>query len=61
MKVSIIQYPVWGMYDPPIALAQLSACLKKAKGIYRILILGDLMAEHNYSVEALENNLNNDI
>jgi radical SAM superfamily enzyme YgiQ (UPF0313 family) len=30
MKAAIIQCPVWGTYDPPIALAQLSACLKKA-------------------------------
>lgn len=30
MKVALIQCPVWGTYDPPIALAQLAACLKKA-------------------------------
>lgn len=29
MKVALIQCPVWGTYDPPLALAQLSACLKK--------------------------------
>ncbi|MDD5130370.1 MAG: radical SAM protein [Candidatus Omnitrophica bacterium] len=30
MKISLIQCPVWGTYDPPLALAQLSACLKKS-------------------------------
>lgn len=30
MEVVLIQCPVWGTYDPPLALAQLSACLKKA-------------------------------
>lgn len=30
MKVALIQCPVWGTYDPPLALAQLSACLRKA-------------------------------
>ncbi len=30
MKIVLIQSPVWGTYDPPLALAQLSACLKKA-------------------------------
>lgn len=29
MKIAFIQCPVWGTYDPPLALAQLSACLKK--------------------------------
>lgn len=29
MKITLIQCPVWGTYDPPLALAQLSACLKK--------------------------------
>jgi len=29
MKIALIQCPVWGTYDPPLALAQLSACLKK--------------------------------
>lgn len=29
MKVALIQSPVWGTYDPPMALAQLSACLKR--------------------------------
>ncbi|MFH1202401.1 MAG: radical SAM protein [Candidatus Omnitrophota bacterium] len=29
MKIALIQSPVWGTYDPPVALAQLSACLKK--------------------------------
>jgi radical SAM superfamily enzyme YgiQ (UPF0313 family)/MoaA/NifB/PqqE/SkfB family radical SAM enzyme len=30
MEIVLIQCPVWGTYDPPLALAQLSACLKKA-------------------------------
>ncbi len=30
MKVALIQCPAWGTYDPPLALAQLSSCLKKA-------------------------------
>jgi len=30
MKLALIQCPVWGTYDPPLALAQLSGCLKKA-------------------------------
>ncbi len=30
MKIALIQCPVWGPYDPPLALAQLSSCLKKA-------------------------------
>ena len=30
MKIALVQCPVWGTYDPPIALAQLSSCLKKA-------------------------------
>jgi len=29
MNISLIQCPVWGTYDPPLALAQLSSCLKK--------------------------------
>lgn len=29
MKVTLIQCPLWGTLNPPIALAQLSACLKK--------------------------------
>jgi len=29
MKLALIQCPVWGTYDPPVALAQLSSCLKK--------------------------------
>ena len=29
MKVALVQCPVWGTYDPPLALAQLSACLKQ--------------------------------
>jgi len=29
MKVALIQCPVWGTYDPPLALVQLPACLKK--------------------------------
>jgi len=28
MKIALIQCPVWGTYDPPLALAQLSSCLK---------------------------------
>jgi wyosine [tRNA(Phe)-imidazoG37] synthetase (radical SAM superfamily) len=28
MKVTLIQCPVWGTYDPPLALAQLPPCLK---------------------------------
>jgi len=30
MKIALIQCPVWGTYDPPLGLAQLSGCLKKA-------------------------------
>lgn len=30
MNVALIQCPLWGTFDPPLALAQLSACLKKA-------------------------------
>jgi MoaA/NifB/PqqE/SkfB family radical SAM enzyme len=29
MKIALIQCPLWGTYEPPIALAQLSSCLKK--------------------------------
>src|SRR3989338_1731154 len=29
MKVALIQCPLWGTYEPPIAPAQLSSCLKK--------------------------------
>lgn len=29
MKIALIQCPVWGTYDPPVALAQLSSCLKR--------------------------------
>jgi radical SAM superfamily enzyme YgiQ (UPF0313 family)/wyosine [tRNA(Phe)-imidazoG37] synthetase (radical SAM superfamily) len=29
MKIALIQCPVWGTYDPPLALARLSSCLKK--------------------------------
>lgn len=28
MEVTLIQCPVWGTYDPPLSLAQLSSCLK---------------------------------
>jgi radical SAM superfamily enzyme YgiQ (UPF0313 family)/molybdenum cofactor biosynthesis enzyme MoaA len=28
MKVTLIQAPAWGTYDPPLSIAQLSACLK---------------------------------
>ncbi|MBU0694870.1 MAG: radical SAM protein [Candidatus Omnitrophica bacterium] len=30
MKVALIQCPLWGTYDPPVGLAQLSACVKQA-------------------------------
>jgi len=30
MKIALIQCPVWGTYDPPLALVQLSGCLKEA-------------------------------
>jgi radical SAM superfamily enzyme YgiQ (UPF0313 family) len=30
MKIVLLQPPVWGIFEPPIALAQLSACLKAA-------------------------------
>ena len=30
MNIALIQCPVWGTYDPPLALAQLSSCLKSA-------------------------------
>jgi len=30
MKIALIQCPVWGTYDPPLALAQLTSCLRKA-------------------------------
>jgi len=29
MKIALIQCPLWGTYEPPIALAQLASCLKK--------------------------------
>ncbi len=29
MKIALIQCPCWGTYDPPLAIAQLSACLKQ--------------------------------
>lgn len=29
MKIALIQCPLWGTYEPPTALAQLSSCLKK--------------------------------
>ena len=29
MKIALVQCPVWGTYDPPLALAQLAGCLKK--------------------------------
>jgi len=32
MKIALVQCPVWGTYDPPVALAQLSSCLKKEGG-----------------------------
>ncbi len=30
-KVVLVQGPVWGIFDPPVALAQLSGCLKQKK------------------------------
>jgi radical SAM superfamily enzyme YgiQ (UPF0313 family) len=30
MKIALVQCPVWGTREPPLALAQLSACLKSA-------------------------------
>lgn len=30
MRIALVQTPVWGTYDPPIGLAQLSGCLKEA-------------------------------
>lgn len=30
MKLALIQCPVWGTYDPPVGLAQLSGCLKRS-------------------------------
>lgn len=29
MKITLIQCPAWGTYEPPMSIAQLSACLKK--------------------------------
>lgn len=29
MKIALIQCPLWGTYEPPVAIAQLSSCLKK--------------------------------
>lgn len=29
-KILLVQPPVWGIYEPPVALAQLSSCLRKA-------------------------------
>lgn len=29
MRIALIQCPLWGTYEPPIALSQLCACLKK--------------------------------
>jgi len=29
MKITLIQCPLWGTFDPPVALAQLSSCLKE--------------------------------
>jgi radical SAM superfamily enzyme YgiQ (UPF0313 family)/organic radical activating enzyme len=28
-RIALIQAPAWGIYEPPVALAQLSSCLKK--------------------------------
>ncbi len=39
MEIVLIQCPVWGTYDPPLALAQLSACLKQAGHAVRALDL----------------------
>lgn len=30
MKVALVQCPSWGTYDPPLALVQLSSCLREA-------------------------------
>lgn len=30
MKVTLIQCPVWGTYDPPVGLAQLAGCLRNS-------------------------------
>jgi len=30
MKIALVQCPVWGTYDPPLALAQLAGCLKQS-------------------------------
>ena len=29
-RIALLQPPVWGIYEPPVALAQLSSCLKSA-------------------------------
>lgn len=29
LKVALVQNPVWGIFDPPVALAQLSSCLRQ--------------------------------
>jgi len=29
-KIALVQPPVWGIYEPPVALAQISSCLKEA-------------------------------
>lgn len=39
MKIALIQCPLWGTFDPPISLAQLSSCLKKEKHEVRVLDL----------------------
>ncbi len=30
LKIALVQAPAWGIYEPPVALAQLSGCLKKS-------------------------------
>lgn len=39
MRIALIQSPVWGTYDPPIAIAQLSSCLKKEGHSVRVFDL----------------------
>lgn len=39
LRISLIQAPVWGVYDPPAALAQLSSCLKKRSFVVSVFDL----------------------
>ena len=36
MKILLVQCPLWGTYEPPIAIAQLASCLKKEN--HKVLI-----------------------